>query len=103
LSFTHLICFSLYYQFQYLQIIVLPNQKAGERVGFSYDIIKAHGGKIKVETKEGGCSLRIELPILQSNLADMKNIVLLLLFVLTVRYTVAQQNDPDSLKQVLSK
>jgi len=29
----------------------------------------------------------------------MKNIVLLLLFVLTVRYTVAQQNDPDSLKQ----
>jgi len=29
----------------------------------------------------------------------MKNIVLLLLFVLTVRDTVAQQNDPDSLKQ----
>jgi len=46
-----------------------------------------------------GAAFAIELPILQKYLDDMKNIVLLLLFVLTVRYTVAQQNDPDSLKQ----
>ncbi|MEP7377010.1 MAG: ATP-binding protein [Chitinophagaceae bacterium] len=35
-------------------------------LGLSYDIIKAHGGKIKVETKEGeGAVFAIELPILQ--------------------------------------
>jgi len=35
-------------------------------LGLSYDIIKAHGGKIKVETKEGeGAAFAIELPILQ--------------------------------------
>jgi len=32
----------------------------------SYDNFKAHGGKIKVETKEGeGAAFAIEVPILQ--------------------------------------
>jgi two-component system NtrC family sensor kinase len=31
----------------------------------TYDIIKAHGGEIKVETKEGeGCEFIIKLPII---------------------------------------
>ncbi len=30
-----------------------------------YDIVKAHGGQIKVETKEGeGCVFTIQLPVL---------------------------------------
>ena len=32
----------------------------------SYDIIKAHGGELKVESKEGeGAAFTIELPILE--------------------------------------
>jgi two-component system NtrC family sensor kinase len=33
-------------------------------LSLSYDIIKAHGGEIKVETKEGeGAEFMIELPL----------------------------------------
>jgi signal transduction histidine kinase len=36
----------------------LPNQ------WLSYDIIKAHGGEIRVESKEGeGCEFIIQLPV----------------------------------------
>src|SRR5207344_1427748 len=38
-------------------------QGTGLGLSLSYDIIKAHGGEIKVETKEGdGSKFRIELP-----------------------------------------
>ena len=39
--------------------------RAGNRIGImSYDIIKAHGGEIKAETKEGeGSEFIINLPI----------------------------------------
>jgi two-component system NtrC family sensor kinase len=33
-------------------------------LSLAYDIIKAHGGEIKVETKEGdGCEFIIQLPV----------------------------------------
>ena len=36
----------------------------GLGLGLSYDIIKAHGGEIKVETKEGeGTEFIIQLPV----------------------------------------
>jgi two-component system, NtrC family, sensor kinase len=39
-------------------------QRTGLGLSLSYDIIKAHGGEIKVETKEGeGSDLVIQLPI----------------------------------------
>ena len=39
-------------------------QGTGLGLSLSYDIIKAHGGKIKVETKEGeGSEFMIQLPI----------------------------------------
>jgi len=41
-----------------------PGQGTGLGLSLSYDIIKAHGGEIKVETKEGeGAAFIIELPI----------------------------------------
>ena len=42
-------------------------QGTGLGLSLSYDIIKAHGGEIKVETKEGeGSEFIIQLPILAS-------------------------------------
>ena len=42
-------------------------QGTGLGLSLSYDIIKAHGGDIKVETKEGnGTEFIIQLPILYS-------------------------------------
>jgi len=39
-------------------------QGTGLGLSLSYDIIKAHGGEIKVETKEGkGCEFVIQLPV----------------------------------------
>ncbi|MGI8599926.1 MAG: sensor histidine kinase [Chitinophagaceae bacterium] len=39
-------------------------QGTGLGLSLSYDIIKAHGGEIKVETKEGeGAEFKIVLPI----------------------------------------
>ena len=39
-------------------------QGTGLGLSLSYDIIKAHGGEIKVQTKEGeGCEFMIQLPI----------------------------------------
>ena len=39
-------------------------QGTGLGLSLSYDIVKAHGGEIKVETKEGeGAEFVIELPI----------------------------------------
>jgi two-component system, NtrC family, sensor kinase len=33
-------------------------------LSLAYDIVKAHGGELKVETKEGeGCEFKIQLPI----------------------------------------
>ena len=40
-------------------------QGTGLGLSLSYDIIKAHGGEIKVESKEGeGCEFVIQLPAL---------------------------------------
>ena len=40
-------------------------------LSLSYDIIKAHGGEIKVETKEGeGSEFIIQLPVYDSPLGD---------------------------------
>ncbi|HYK45153.1 MAG TPA: HAMP domain-containing sensor histidine kinase, partial [Parafilimonas sp.] len=37
----------------------------GLGLSLSYDIIKAHGGEIKMETKEGeGCEFIIQLPVI---------------------------------------
>ena len=42
-----------------------PGQGTGLGLSLAYDIVKAHGGELKVETKEGsGTSFTIELPIL---------------------------------------
>ena len=39
-------------------------QGTGLGLSLSYDIVKAHGGEIKVETKEGECSeFSIHLPL----------------------------------------
>ncbi|MEO5892307.1 MAG: ATP-binding protein [Ferruginibacter sp.] len=41
-----------------------PGQGTGMELSLSYDIVKAHGGEIKVETKEGeGATFIIQLPI----------------------------------------
>ena len=38
--------------------------RQGTGLSFSYDIVKAHGGEIKVETKEGeGSEFIIQLPV----------------------------------------
>jgi len=43
-------------------------QGTGLGLSLAYDIVKAHGGELKVETKEGGgAAFTIELPILQNN------------------------------------
>ncbi|MGB5262049.1 MAG: HAMP domain-containing sensor histidine kinase, partial [Lutimonas sp.] len=42
------------------------NQGTGLGLSLSYDIVKAHGGELKVESKEGeGSSFIISLPIIQ--------------------------------------
>jgi signal transduction histidine kinase len=46
-----------------------PNGSSGRRTGLglslSYDIVKAHGGELKLETKEGeGSEFIIQIPIL---------------------------------------
>jgi signal transduction histidine kinase len=39
-------------------------QGTGLGLSLSYDIIKAHGGELKVETKEGeGSIFRVQLPV----------------------------------------
>jgi signal transduction histidine kinase len=39
-------------------------QGTGLGLSLSYDIVKAHGGELKVETKEGeGCEFSIQLPV----------------------------------------
>jgi two-component system NtrC family sensor kinase len=38
-------------------------QRTGLRLSLSYDIVKAHNGELKVETKEGeGSTFSIQLP-----------------------------------------
>ncbi len=40
-------------------------QGTGLGLSLSYDIVKAHGGEIKVETnQDGGCVFAIKLPII---------------------------------------
>jgi signal transduction histidine kinase len=39
-------------------------QGTGFRLSLSYDIVKAHGGELKVETKEGeGSTFIIQIPV----------------------------------------
>ena len=43
-----------------------PGQGTGLGLSLSYDIVKAHGGEIKVETREGeGSEFIIQLPALE--------------------------------------
>jgi signal transduction histidine kinase len=43
----------------------LTGQGTGLGLSLSYDIVKAHGGELKVETKEGeGSEFIIQIPIL---------------------------------------
>ena len=43
-------------------------QETGLDLLLSYDIIKAHGGEMKVETKEGeGAEFIIQLPMIANN------------------------------------
>lgn len=38
--------------------------RVGINLSFSHDIVKAHGGELKVETKEGeGATFAIQLPV----------------------------------------
>ena len=51
---------------------LLHHQTTGQGTGLglslSYDIIKAHGGELKVETKEGeGAEFIIQLPVMTNN------------------------------------
>ena len=38
-------------------------QGTGLGLSLAYDIIKAHGGELKVETKEGGAEFIVQLPV----------------------------------------
>jgi light-regulated signal transduction histidine kinase (bacteriophytochrome) len=56
------------YFLEFFQIFLAVTKPTGQGMGLglllSYDIIKAHGGKIKVETKEGeAVEFIIQLPI----------------------------------------
>jgi len=43
---------------------VANRERTGLGLSLSYDILKAHGGEIKVETKEGeGSEITIQLPM----------------------------------------
>jgi signal transduction histidine kinase len=43
----------------------LPKQGTGLGLSLAYDIVKAHGGELKVKTKEGeGCEFIVQLPAL---------------------------------------
>ena len=64
----------------------------------SYDSIKAHGGEIKVETKEGeGSEFVIQLP----KRPIVKKMVVLIIFCTGCTY--AQQSKSDSLLMLFSK
>jgi two-component system NtrC family sensor kinase len=53
----------LYKNFQPFLTTKPTGQGTGLGLSLSYDIIKAHGGEIKVETKEGeGAEFVIQLP-----------------------------------------
>ena len=50
--------------FLVLPIPALTQQSSPDGLSLSYDIIKAHGGELKVETQEGkGSAFVIQLPI----------------------------------------
>jgi len=43
-------------------------QGTGLGLSLAYDIVKAHGGKIKVKTKEGeGVEFNVQLPLKENN------------------------------------
>ena len=61
-----MVCLRMYL-IKYFNLFLRPNpqeQGTGLGLSLSYDIIKAHGGELKVETKEGeGTQFIIILPI----------------------------------------
>ena len=56
------------YWIKYFSHFLQPNQPAREQASdyrLSYDIVKAHGGELKVETKEGeGSVFIVRLPMI---------------------------------------
>jgi hypothetical protein len=55
------------YWIKYFNLSLQPNQQGREQVGLSlsYDIVKAHGGELKVKTKEGeGSEFIFQIPML---------------------------------------
>ena len=65
-------------------------QGTGLGLSLSYDIVKAHGGELKVETKEGeGSEFIIQLPVYPNKCMKSIKTFLLLLFV-GIRFCNAQ-------------
>lgn len=62
--------FEIKYIFSSIQILLttkLTDSGTGLGLSLSYDIIKAHGGEIKVKTKEGeGTEFIIQMPVSNS-------------------------------------
>ena len=81
-------------------------QGTGLGLSLSYDIVKAHGGEIKVETKEGeGSEFIIQLPV--SKISEiMKFYLTFLLTAFSLGSVLGQQEtfrDADSLLRAISK
>jgi hypothetical protein len=75
-------------------------QRTGLGLSLAYDMVKAHGGEIRVVTKiNSGTIFTIELPITKTN--KMKQLIFILLLIPTI--LKAQETKPENLSKALER